>query len=967
MATEDDLQNTPDYRSIGQQVGAGINDVQNLSRWGRLFVTSLQEVVAWSLSWFLNMAADVAVFMARTLTMAEDRTDDSLSELSAAAVEDLLGVKVDQNALRRRAGRGGRDAMAASLGNTIIRSLVGDATSIAPSDEPAGRYVANVTKFGLEGWLSGWTMEFLTSVWGPFGHIETFGELDDILAQSLGFGRLSRRVLGPYVDTLVVTPTRWQVNKTYRPELLTPAQAVMMFHRKRWTHDQMMEECARQGYSDDRIEALMAASEKKPTLAQVMKWYDMDYIVVEDLRAYLEDDGWPERYIDILIQGAEVEKISSFNMQLADAAAAAYVARRIPEARFNQLLSDSGIPQRDMNRLRELAELKRAVNVKPLSESDAAAATKRGLLSVPEYRQVLRANGYDEDAIRVMELLMLQDIRNISEKERAEAERDRLAAEAKAKREAEAAARKARLEAERAVTEPSLGMVERFVTRGYWDFQQYADFLRAERYDGATIAALVADAEQARVEYVQRQAEREDAERRSAVRTIGLAQLETAILRGHATMADYRRRLQTDGYSAADQDVLVRVLQDRIDERAELEARRRAADEQSPDKGVSVAQVEQSVLRGLTSLADFDAFLQQQGYPSFDRSVILELTRAKLQDQQAAAARRVELEAAAAARQVPVADIRRAVLQGVRPFADYRNALIDARIDAEDRQLLEDLLRVELDQRAADVQRRDDIARERDQRGLSLQQLERAVVAGAATVEQYQGELAAEGYDAESIDTLTALLLERIAETQRARRRRDELDAGDGSRPLTPGQVARAVRAGLRAPQDYFFALLDNGNTEADAQMLTQLLELEIAEARDARATRTAVTTELAGESVNLAQLAADVRTGTATLEDYALALESRNYTPATVATLTALLEREIEEQAFAALALDEATEGDKTKQLSVTQFEQAVVAGARTLDEYVQFLNDQKFSLAAQSSLVGLLLQRLDKAAGVA
>lgn len=965
MPIQDPIETAPKYREIGQEIGAGFNDVQNLSRVGKVIVTSFQEVIAWAFGWFLTVSAKVGVFIATTIIKGEDQSDAALSELSAVAVSDLLNVDINPNVMRRRAGRGAREAASSALGTAIIKSLVGNATSIEPSDAPAGRYVANVTKFGMEGWLSGWTMEFLTSLYGPFGHIETFGELDDILAQTLGFGRLSRRVLGPYVDALVVTPTRWNVNKTYRPELLAPSLAVKMFTRKRWTREQLFEELARQGYSDDRIEALMQDAETKPAVALVLKARELHQVDDEYVRTYLAELGYTDAAADFIIGMQEVEAIDAYEHDIADAAAAAYVARRIPAERFYQLLSDSGLHATQRNRIRELAELKRAVNVKPLNESDAEAAAKRHIISIPEYRSWLRVAGYTEDAIYVKELLLQDDIRSAEQTARAKAARDAQLAADKAARLAEAEKRKRELEAERAVTEPSLAMVERFVTRGRWDFNQYETFLRGERYEQATIDALLADAQQARVEYVKQLEDRANAEARAATRTIGLADLEDAVMRGYATIADYRRRLTNDKYTADDQALLVNVLQDRINDQKELEDRRRLAEQQRADKGLSVAQFEDAVLRGVQSMPAFDAFLANAGYGAFDRSVIVQLAQRKLDDQAAAARRRAELEKAAAARAVPVDDIRRAVVAGVRTLADYRNALIAADIPSQDRVLLEDLLKADLTAKATAEERRRQIEAERASHGLSLSQLERAVIAGAATVEQYQDQLADEGYNVESIDALTALILERITETQRARLRREELDNADRGKKISPAQMAAAVRAGLRTTTDYYNALLVNGNTTDDAELLTELLELEILEAAEAKARRDAIAAELAVKHLSLGELARAVRKGERTLEQYGQALRDAGYVPADVSTLVAMLDQEIDAAAAARQQRAAIVAGDASRELSLSQFERGVLAGIRTLNEYAQFVESLGYTLDAQATLVQLLQQQLDKNAG--
>jgi hypothetical protein len=49
----------------------------------------------------------------------------------------------------------------------------------------------------------------------------------------------------------------WHVNKLYRPELLSTALAVRQFTRGKWTREQLDEELARQGWSADRVDALI--------------------------------------------------------------------------------------------------------------------------------------------------------------------------------------------------------------------------------------------------------------------------------------------------------------------------------------------------------------------------------------------------------------------------------------------------------------------------------------------------------------------------------------------------------------------------------------------------------------------------------------------------------------------------------------------------------------------------------------
>lgn len=961
----DQLLEQIDLNKVAEAVVSQVMSVEQLARVWESADPAIVKLVKTLIGAVIGSAATAGAVFAEALVDGETLAQPAFDRLARVALKDITGI--DANIGPSLGGGAGRKDAARSLGAGILQALSGisgagpsGSGQLEPSTKAAEDYLSFVVGMSLEGWLTGLAGEFAT-----LGAIENLGDLDDALANSLGLARTSRAVMRPFIQTTVATPATWAINKTYRPELLTPALAARMFTRGRWTREQLNEELARQGWSDDRIEALLADAERRPSLGVVLRAVENEYIEPAEAKAYLLDEGYTDQIADWLLQFEEFDRIAKFQQELADAAAAAYVARRIEAADFNRLIGEAGVPAKQRARIRELAELKRALNRKSLSESDAEEAVKRNVISIPEWRRVLQEAGYDDDAVRVKELLLQVELRDARAVERAKETRAaELAAEQERKR-LEAEAKKAALDAERAVTEPSIGQVERLVTRGIWSFADYEAFLVAERYNSATVAGLVESIQQDRLDYLAKAAARAAAAERGTAKAITLGELERAVLLDLASLDDYRRRLVAEGYSAADVSLLTASLRERIADQEELERRRREVADRQPDKGLSLSQAETAVLRGVMTLADFDALLVEQGYSAFDRAVMVELLQRRQSDQAAAEQQRLEQEAAAAAKSIPLADIRRAVLKGIRSLDDYDAALMEARIAGADRSLMLDLLRAELAELADAQARRQELAETQPTRGVSLTQLEQAVVVGAATLEQYQAELAAAGYSADDIDLLTALLLDRITETQRARTRRTELVQADPARALPIGQLEKAVRAGVRSLADYENGLAAAGYTSADAAALVLLLGIEIAEASDARARRAAIVDEVAQTGVFLAATARAVRLGEAPIERYVQQLRDAGYPASDVSTLTALLEREISEEAAAVARRGELAADNQARALSLSQFEKAVRGGVRTLEEYTAFLVDQGYGLEDQATLAELLRQQLDKAAG--
>src|SRR5204862_3404316 len=97
-----------------------------------------------------------------------------------------------------------------------------------------------------------WIMEALShDQRGPVG------ELDHKISHTLELGRASASVHGPLVKHLIVTPLEWKLLKEHRPSILTVSQAARQIARGFGDKEKWLEDIRRQGYSEDRIAALL--------------------------------------------------------------------------------------------------------------------------------------------------------------------------------------------------------------------------------------------------------------------------------------------------------------------------------------------------------------------------------------------------------------------------------------------------------------------------------------------------------------------------------------------------------------------------------------------------------------------------------------------------------------------------------------------------------------------------------------
>jgi hypothetical protein len=91
-----------------------------------------------------------------------------------------------------------------------------------------------------------------------------------VITQVFGGSRITRRVLAPFIDDGIVTPAKWATAKQYRPTLLSAGAAAEAYMRGDWTIEQLTEELARQGWSDERIQVTVDNARKRLTLDELI-------------------------------------------------------------------------------------------------------------------------------------------------------------------------------------------------------------------------------------------------------------------------------------------------------------------------------------------------------------------------------------------------------------------------------------------------------------------------------------------------------------------------------------------------------------------------------------------------------------------------------------------------------------------------------------------------------------------------
>lgn len=842
----------------------------------------------------MRLTAPIGIGLARGMSSAENVVAPAFADMAAAAVRDLFGTNVDASAFGGTGNRGGRTAAADALGRGLIEQIKGQVTNLEPSDTAASKYLTVVTQMALEDWFRGWLFEVLSSL-TPYidvGKIENFAKLGDKVSHVLGLDRLTRRVLSPIVDASIVTPLEWQVNRTYRPRLLSASEAARQVVRGRWPREKGVEELARQGFSADRIEAIFNAQRKFFSASDVRLLVSREHWTRDQGITHLKDQGYEEQAALDALRIEGLRRIEQLEDQQANAIVAAYANGRIDRVAMQSMLAAALTVPSERALYALLGDTRRSLGGRRLSLSQVEAMVKSGVLNMVDYREAARREGYPEGDVTALELQLRWEInkqRDIAQ-HRADQEQER--AREQQERDEAAARRRAEIEARTALARRGpLSKLERAAVRGIIPFERVEEVYAAQ-YDADTVAFLMELLDGDRQQRLAQQERAEAAAFRASQSGLSIADQRDAVMRGFLTLDEFQRGLVERGLSAEDAALLTATTKDRKAEQDEAKRLRDEARAKAGKRAIDLGRVEQLVRRGARTIAQYDAQLVDLGYDEADRAAMVDLLQLRIAEDAAARDARARADEALRNRGLSLDQFERAVVLGAKTLDDYGRFLIDQGFTVDAQLALVALLGAKVDEANAARARREAAALASGRRELSLSAIRRAARLGVISPDVYAARLARDGYTDDDIDIDVELLLQEIADVQAKRQAREVAEAAAATPALSLAQLARAVKRGLASLDDYAARAATLGYGGDDLDLLVGLLADEVTQADEARARREQLAADEPARALTLGQLEEAVRKGLASLDAYiagALALGYSDEDAELLASLVAL------------------------------------------------------------------------------
>jgi len=686
--------------------GLGVG-VQTLSvdTWVGLFVNAFQKhptlphlvqriIGAAAPEWYVRMTAfkpEQVIGLLRqvrpVIQRMEREAEPFLMEFVVDGLNDFFGTKLGPDSLRERgilgAPRGGADQIGRAVLTAMFQSLEHPA-QITPAAgfENAQRLVSFSLGTAIEGWLMGNLEKSMLHEFFP-----EWGNLDDVVAQNLGMGRLIRRVLAPLLNALVVEPTTRQLNKTFLPGFLTETQAVRAYNAGFIGEGEFFGIMAEHGWTRERAALLRVIAGKTLSEADVERGRDVGALGEQEALRALQALGYNADLAGKQFEILELARLRKVEERVATVAGDMYRDREISEAEYRSALKAAGKSDEETTGLLGLGHIERS-RPHALERSTIEQGFVAGLVSLGRLRRYYELEGFAlEDQVLLEQLALRRKLDAEARVERAPAPAPPGGGEPLPRGSAEelhrvgvftdgelAAAyeqlgfigarvaallrlaqrrREAFVEAEERKAAPAPAAVaprdaiEQAFIRGVVDEDRLRAFYDAARLEPRDVDVLVEVLQQRREEFERRREEEEDRRRRAAEpapRPLPQAAAEEAHRVGLTTSADLRAAYRVLGFAPPAAEQLLALAERR--RAAFVDAERRAL-EPPPAPELSRSTVEQAYMLDLVDEEQLAEHYREQRFGADDVELLLELARIRKAAAGAAAAAREARELAA--------------------------------------------------------------------------------------------------------------------------------------------------------------------------------------------------------------------------------------------------------------------------------------------------------------------------------
>lgn len=399
---------------------------------------------------------------------------------------------------------------------------------------------------------------------------------------------------------------------------------------------------------------------------------------------------------------------------------------------------------------------------------------------------------------------------------------------------------------------------------------------------------------------------------------------------------------------------------------------------------LSLGQIETGIKEGVLSFNDLQAWAARVNMPAdelafLELSLQVQMNKAAVSNQakaaaagakataakaksDAAAAKATAAKATAVDKGISVAEAETLVTDGFWTFDQLATFLTGKGYGTDAIAAIVHLLHDKLNAAAAKAGTAATVRGAAAAKGLSMAEAEKAVIAGILTTDDLAALLTAHGYDPADVQVVVELTAMAAADAQTKAAAKAAATTKAASKSISLAELERAVRAGLTTLDAYNAALTKAGFDAMSITLLDGLLQDQIAADKAAAAKQSTPGTAATSKGITLAQLEQEVINGLRPIADYTAELRTLNYSLQDAADLTSLLQLHVDQAKTTAVHRAAAEAKLSARDISITEAERAVKLGVIPLATYQKLLAADGFTPTAVDVLSGSLLAEVAK-----
>jgi hypothetical protein len=419
---------TPDLKETQKLANAGTKDSgiipYAVSAFFSMCIDGLQKI----LTILAGLFDDIAALLTNFFTAAQGQDTPGFNNLVAAVLEDTLGVPVDASDLQSAQFQSGRvgamKAVGAALFNTLGNEFVTGTASDTPGGGDYGLPGAAGTRltpqqgvaaaqsfigFALSFAVRQGNVAFLSSAlpWQWLGGIREYGEM---MAKNLGLGRLVRRALQPYVQTLIAGPLQEALNRQYRPHVMDAKQLASAYIRSDIDQSDYRDRLQGLGYRDADIQLLIEDTYTRVGLHHIFILQDNGFLSDSEAQSRITALGFNSSDVGLLRSAHDLEAAQRYEREYVAGALADLHAGVISQDTFTADIDALALSTIEKNAIKKVGANRVTRQRKVLSLAWYKKAYLDGTVTIDEVLTHMKDLGFTQDAADVfeVELLLLQ-------------------------------------------------------------------------------------------------------------------------------------------------------------------------------------------------------------------------------------------------------------------------------------------------------------------------------------------------------------------------------------------------------------------------------------------------------------------------------------------------------------------------------------------------------------------------------